>query len=223
MRQTLLSEGKTKSYIKYAIGEIALVVIGILIALSINNWSATNKSNHAKEVVISKIKDEIKNNSQELDKANAINQKILRAFNEYSKIYSGTSSEVIASPREIQILRKEYPSFFRAKDSIKLDTKKYRYTGETFIELEIPDITSIAWETTRTINIANEFEYDCLYDLENTYNLQARVKREIDKATDALLKGEVEDLFKILRVMNQLESQLKISYNEMLTRIDDCK
>lgn len=39
IRNNLLSEGKTGSYIKYALGEIILVVIGILIALSINNWN----------------------------------------------------------------------------------------------------------------------------------------------------------------------------------------
>ena len=35
IRQNLLSEGKTGKYLKYAIGEIILVVIGILIALQI--------------------------------------------------------------------------------------------------------------------------------------------------------------------------------------------
>ena len=39
IRQTLLSEGKTGKYFKYAIGEIVLVVIGILIALQVNNWN----------------------------------------------------------------------------------------------------------------------------------------------------------------------------------------
>jgi len=39
IRQNLLSEGKTGKYFKYAIGEIILVVIGILIALQINNWN----------------------------------------------------------------------------------------------------------------------------------------------------------------------------------------
>jgi hypothetical protein len=43
IRQNLLSEGKTRKYFKYAIGEIILVVIGILIALSINNWNANQK------------------------------------------------------------------------------------------------------------------------------------------------------------------------------------
>ncbi len=41
IRLKLLSEGKTGKYLKYAIGEIVLVVIGILIALQINNWNET--------------------------------------------------------------------------------------------------------------------------------------------------------------------------------------
>ena len=43
IRQNLLSEGKLGKYIKYAIGEIILVVIGILIALQINNWNENRK------------------------------------------------------------------------------------------------------------------------------------------------------------------------------------
>ena len=39
IRQNLLSDGKTGKYLKYAFGEIILVVIGILIALQINNWN----------------------------------------------------------------------------------------------------------------------------------------------------------------------------------------
>ena len=44
IRQNLLAEGKTGKYINYAIGEIVLVVIGILIALSINNWNESRKN-----------------------------------------------------------------------------------------------------------------------------------------------------------------------------------
>jgi hypothetical protein len=39
----MINENKTKKYILYAVGEILLVVIGILIALSINNWNDTRK------------------------------------------------------------------------------------------------------------------------------------------------------------------------------------
>jgi hypothetical protein len=43
IRENLISTGKTVNYLKYAIGEIILVVIGILIALQINNWNENRK------------------------------------------------------------------------------------------------------------------------------------------------------------------------------------
>ena len=44
IRYDLMEKNKTGKYFKYAIGEIVLVVIGILIALSINNWNENRKS-----------------------------------------------------------------------------------------------------------------------------------------------------------------------------------
>ncbi|WP_340114065.1 DUF6090 family protein [Maribellus mangrovi] len=43
IRAALLAESKTGKYLKYTLGEILLVVIGILIALSINNWNEDRK------------------------------------------------------------------------------------------------------------------------------------------------------------------------------------
>jgi hypothetical protein len=43
IRQNLIMENKTIKYFKYAFGEIILVVIGILIALQINNWNESRK------------------------------------------------------------------------------------------------------------------------------------------------------------------------------------
>ena len=47
IRQNLIMKNKTSKYFGYAIGEIILVVIGILIALSINNWNE-NRKDHIK-------------------------------------------------------------------------------------------------------------------------------------------------------------------------------
>jgi len=51
IRYNLMEQNKTGKYFKYAIGEIVLVVIGILIALQINTWNETRK-NKAKEMKI---------------------------------------------------------------------------------------------------------------------------------------------------------------------------
>jgi len=58
IRQKTLTENKFGKYLTYAIGEIILVVIGILIALSINNWNENRKNNSkVKTYLNSLIKD----------------------------------------------------------------------------------------------------------------------------------------------------------------------
>ena len=58
IRQTLIMENKTSKYLKYAVGEIILVVIGILIALQINNWNENRKSRlKEKELEIALLSD----------------------------------------------------------------------------------------------------------------------------------------------------------------------
>jgi len=60
IRQTLLSEGKTGKYLKYAIGEILLVVIGILIALQINNWNAARIDRNKEQEYLHNLIEDIK-------------------------------------------------------------------------------------------------------------------------------------------------------------------
>ncbi|MEZ4781044.1 MAG: DUF6090 family protein [Flavobacteriaceae bacterium] len=50
-RKTLISENKMGKYFKYAIGEILLVVIGILIALQINNWNEQRKAEKLVKII----------------------------------------------------------------------------------------------------------------------------------------------------------------------------
>jgi len=58
IRYTLMEQNKTGKYLKYAFGEIVLVVIGILIALSINNWNETKLERKIeKEYIVSLIED----------------------------------------------------------------------------------------------------------------------------------------------------------------------
>jgi hypothetical protein len=70
-------ENKTGKYFKYAIGEIVLVVIGILIALSINNWNEGRKSKKMATEVYTNLLTSLKQDSTEAQRINDLLTKSL--------------------------------------------------------------------------------------------------------------------------------------------------
>ncbi len=67
IRQNLLSEGQTGKYLKYAVGEIVLVVIGILIALQINNWNEINRQSNIEITTLKELKSDLNQNIVEIN------------------------------------------------------------------------------------------------------------------------------------------------------------
>jgi hypothetical protein len=132
------------------------------------------------------------------------------------------TSQIIATPNTVNELKIKYPDFYRVLDSIPLKNGLFKYQGGTHILLEIPILNEIAWDTTKTLSILNEFDYECLYDLESMYSLQRLVQKEINKAADALQKRELTDLMNILGFLNQLNSQLSQNYKNVLENIENC-
>jgi hypothetical protein len=59
VRQQLLAESKVRKYLLYAFGEIVLVVIGILIALNINNWNTEQAKRDAEIVFYHNTKEQL--------------------------------------------------------------------------------------------------------------------------------------------------------------------
>ena len=59
-----MNENKTGKYLKYAIGEILLVVIGILIALSINNWNEYKKERAKEKNILEDIINNLNRNNE---------------------------------------------------------------------------------------------------------------------------------------------------------------
>ncbi len=67
IRQKKLTENKFSKYLIYAIGEIVLVVIGILIALQINNWNEQQKENQNEQIILKRLQKEFISNKEQLN------------------------------------------------------------------------------------------------------------------------------------------------------------
>ncbi|MBT30234.1 MAG: hypothetical protein CMO01_11290 [Thalassobius sp.] len=74
VRQTVLTEGKMSKYLKYALGEIILVVIGILIALQIKTWNENYSNNKEGQRYLLALKGEFENNKEILKSVMVLNQ-----------------------------------------------------------------------------------------------------------------------------------------------------
>ena len=65
IRFQLFKPGQASKYLKYAVGEILLVVIGILIAVQINNWNQNSKNKKTINTIFQEIKDDLADDIEE--------------------------------------------------------------------------------------------------------------------------------------------------------------
>ena len=77
-----MEQGKTSKYLKYALGEIFLVVIGILIALQINNWNENRKENLEEQKILKQLKNEFEKNLAQLNEKIYMRNKMTLASSE---------------------------------------------------------------------------------------------------------------------------------------------
>jgi len=67
LRRSLLQRGLYTDYLKYALGEIILVVAGILIALQLNNWNESQRAREDERIQLQSLRQELQASLEELE------------------------------------------------------------------------------------------------------------------------------------------------------------
>ncbi|MCA0154401.1 DUF6090 family protein [Winogradskyella vincentii] len=101
IRKSLISENKMGIYFKYAIGEILLVVIGILIALQINTWNEERKERNREQAILKNL--QLEYNSNIGNVADAYNS-FYEAYEASDKLLEIVASEDAINPQEVDAL-----------------------------------------------------------------------------------------------------------------------
>ena len=97
IRQKLISKNKFSKYLIYAIGEIILVVIGILIALGINNWNEANKKDTEEREYLTNLLAEFETNQEELKRINAYHRFVKLKTKELSDLINPNPKDISSS------------------------------------------------------------------------------------------------------------------------------
>jgi hypothetical protein len=117
-----MNENKTGKYIKYALGEVLLVMIGILLALQVNNWNEERKTRQKEQKILLELKDNL--------------EESLQSFQYRRNV----------THREIRMIDKIFHSM---DNNVKSDSLVY-WMKWALIPVNVP-ITSTAFESLKTI------------------------------------------------------------------------
>ncbi len=72
IRKKLIEENSLRKYLIYAFGEILLIVVGIFIALQLNNWNENRKTHQAQEELLFKLVSDLKYDITKFQKLDSI-------------------------------------------------------------------------------------------------------------------------------------------------------
>ena len=107
IRQNLLMENKTGKYFKYAIGEIVLVVIGILIALSLNNWNEDRKEYIIRNSYLTRLLNDHIRDNENLEGLIRDRKEYIERFETYIKYYETANYSGLRSLDSAFIIEKD--------------------------------------------------------------------------------------------------------------------
>lgn len=165
IRFSFLSEGKLLNYMKYAVGEIILVVIGILIAVSLNNLNEKRKQKNLYSTILTIIEDDMISDSITIHAP-------LKGFNTidsiYNKILSGkmTLEDYVACEQCVNIINTHSPFTYKTKGYDLL--KGYVDIQKNVKDSLVTDILLFYAQITELNKIINDYnKQDVIENLKN--------------------------------------------------------
>lgn len=169
IRQNLIMENKTSKYLKYAIGEIVLVVIGILMALQINNW---NEQNNKEAKIVNTLK-EIQNDILiDLVQANRIFDYQVYTDSISKGVFNNRFTAEDYRSNKVQKIGYNYRDFKTVTngfDNLKghIDNVPKKYTDL------LPDIKNLYVRLKIDLDVANDKIRNTVYkNVDNMYNFK---------------------------------------------------
>ncbi|NNF01141.1 MAG: hypothetical protein HKN22_00510, partial [Bacteroidia bacterium] len=123
IRQRLLTENKFSKYLLYAIGEIALVVIGILIALQLNDWNDQQKQLTLEKEYYCRLLDDARLDEEQIQNLLHLAEDRLKASNTAVRLLLDHNSKKIDIATHISLSTKAIYSDFEPNNSAYEDLK----------------------------------------------------------------------------------------------------
>jgi len=117
------SDGRLGKYFKYALGEILLVVIGILIALQINNWNENRKASKLEQAYYCLLLEDIEQDKEQIATLLENNEKRIESSNRAITIIQSENVNLRILGKETSLSRRDLGESFIPNSSTYEDIK----------------------------------------------------------------------------------------------------
>ena len=188
IRQTLVSEHKFSKYLLYAIGEIVLVVIGILIALQINNWNEKQKTKNSELSYLKSIKNDLASDYETIN-----------------YIIGNTSKRIEA----FESLKEKLRSFDTISDSRKLYELAHNNRG--FVDLQLGDNTIETLKNSGNIELISSTPIR--NGIQNYYDTAEIIYKSQDYMNGFIVNTALDTFFNVLECEKGIEGNYKVPFD----------
>ena len=227
IRQKLIKEGKTANYLKYAIGEIVLVVIGILIALQVNNWNENRKYSEEKIEFLTGIRNELELDSKKADTLIKIYKQRLSYFNMVDSTYHLHDLDMVELADSSDVL--DYDKLMNIPLPFKSNNANY-HAFTTYGSTKIIKNKELLIELQSYYGIIEDFNsswYEAVENVESELNWKRAYEKKykpyktIQDLNDKQFIAELSYFFDTIHSYLSLMFYVKDNANELIAKIDN--
>ena len=225
IRKSLIESGSTRKYLLYAIGEILLVMIGILLALQVSNWNQVRKDRNTEKEYLLAIQEDLK---QDIAFISGISRQQLRKL--YSYKYADSSfilrysvsldtyeitdtmfnlRSIISATRTYRPTNGTYSALISEGQSKLLQNRELFNKIQKVYELEMASVTMVGLEAWQQANAL-------LWELR--YEIRHNLYKPPLKITDKQLLADLDPYFNML---NFYAGRIKVLNNKIVKLIDE--
>lgn len=154
--------GKSKiDWINHVVGFVS-VVFGVVMAFWLNNWSEGRSENQTIRTALQNVRNEIAKNQKNLDSTILENRRQYEFLGEYLGMVNDNMS-IASTNAEWHELVEKYPNYLATSSSgVRLN-------------LELFQLSEVAWATTHRTGILTSIDFELVFVLEESYDLQKKV------------------------------------------------
>lgn len=221
IRYKLLDEGHLSKYTYYAIGETMLVVIGILIALQINNWNEERKTKSEEIEILKQISIDLESTINEFERLLKFDQSIIEANTFVLELLNDVDSTYDDSMARQFGLINRYGSF----SPTRLTYESISNSGSSIISnINVRNSIIKLYDSTFNTQLEDTADYLLLQFTETTFIINRHFstgESVIDKIPNDFESLKTDQEYKNLVTLLSAESRLMLRYHKKM--LDETK